>query len=311
MQLGELERMDLRSVWKNEAYDFTPWLAENIDRLGDSLGLELELVEQEKNVGDFALDLLARDLGSGRDVVIENQFSQTDHDHLGKLLTYAGGVDAGTVIWLAEKVRDEHRQALDWLNQRTDSETQFFAVVVEVLRIGESLPAIQFRPVVFPNEWQKTRRQTARRTVSKRGEAYREFFQGLIDRLREEHHFTGARAGQPQNWYSFASGKPSFTYGASFALGGRVRVEVYLDSGDADANKEMFDSLAAERDAIESEYEATLEWERLDEKRASRIAAYRSGSVDDDPDTLAEIADWMIDNLRRMKAVLGPRLSDL
>ena len=311
MQLGELERMDLRSVWKNEAYDFTPWLAENIDRLGDSLGLELELVEQEKNVGNFALDLLARDLGSGRDVVIENQFSQTDHDHLGKLLTYAGGVDAGTVIWLAEKVRDEHRQALDWLNQRTDSETQFFAVVVEVLRIGESLPALQFRPVVFPNEWQKTRRQTSRRTASKRGEAYREFFQGLIDRLREEHRFTGARIAQPQNWYSFASGNSSATYGASFALGGRARVDAYLDSGDADETKEMFGSLAAERDAIESEYGASLEWERLDEKRASRIAAYRPGSINDDPETLTEIADWMIDNLLRMKAVLGPRLSGL
>ena len=137
---SELKKVSLNEIWKHEASDFTPWLAENIQELGDALGMDLEIVDREAPVGDFSLDLLAQVEGSSRTVVIENQFKQTNHDHLGKLLTYAGGNDASVVIWVSEKIRDEHRQALEWLNQRTDTETQFFAVVVEILQIDDFKP---------------------------------------------------------------------------------------------------------------------------------------------------------------------------
>lgn len=306
---GELKPVDIRGLWPNEARDFTPWLVDNIERLGTALGMDLEVAGREVDVGDFALDLLAKDLGTGRHVVIENQFGATNHDHLGKLITYAAGIDATAIIWLTEAVRDEHRQALEWLNRRTDAEIHFFAVVVEVIRIDQSRPAVTFKPVVFPNEWQRVTRETAERQSSPRAEAYRRYFQILIDELRERHRFTGARVGQPQSWYLFPSGVQGANYGTSFAQGGRVRAELYIDQGDAERNKALFDSLLAQKGEIEREFQEALGWERLDDRRASRIAAYREGTIEQTEEKLAEIRSWAIDRLLRLKRILGPRLA--
>lgn len=148
--------------------------------------MDLEQTATEAPVGSFSCDLLARDLSNSRIVIIENQFGATDHDHLGKLLTYAAGLDASAIIWVAERIREEHRQALEWLNERIDEAVRFFAVIVEVLQIDESSPAVNFRPVVFPNEWQRATRQTAEHP-SERAASYQAFFQSLIDELRERH----------------------------------------------------------------------------------------------------------------------------
>ncbi len=276
-EFGELRPVDIRELWPNEAHHFTPWLAENIERLGDAVGMDLEIVAREADVGDFSLDLLAKDLGSSRNVVIENQFGATDHDHLGKLITYAAGVDAVAVIWLTETVREEHREAIEWLNRRTDADLHFFAVTVGAVRIDQSRPAFQFKLVASPNEWQRSARETADRQTSERGEAYRQYFQSLIDELRETHRFTGARTAQPQNWYSFPSGFQGLSYSTSFAKKGRVRAELYVDQGDTERNKFLFDSLQAHQGAIEQQFGEPLKWERLDDARASRIAIYREG----------------------------------
>ena len=308
-EFGVMKRVDPRSRWPDEARNFTPWLAENLDKLGTALGMELELVEVEARVGEFAVDILAKNLGTGTETVIENQFGATDHDHLGKIITYGAGFEAGTVVWIAESIREEHRQALDWLNQRTDTETQFFGIVIELLQVDESRPAFNFRPVVFPNEWKKTRRTRARSSVTPRGESYREFFQGVIDKLRDEHKFTSARVARPQSWYSFASGVSGIAYDTSFARGGRVRAEIYIDQGDQDANKALFDRLVGQKQEIEAEFGNELEWERLDDRRASRIAIYRSGTIADPTSDLQDYETWLIENVLRVKSVFGHRLT--
>ena len=162
------------------------------------------------------------------------------------------------------------------------------------------------------NEWRKRTAVTSREGgTTERGEKYRLFFQTLMDALREEHQFTRARKAQPQSWYSFSSGTRWFTYGASFAANGRARVELYIDSTDRERNKQAFDRLKEQREEFESELETTLEWERLENRRASRISVLRPGSIDDNQETLEEISRWMIDRLLAFRRVFGPRLPEL
>ena len=308
--LGTIEKVDLHEAWPKEASDFTPWLEEHISALGDALRMDLEFQSREAPVGPFSLDILARDVGRDRPVVIENQLTATDHDHLGKLLTYASGYDASVVVWLAQDIREEHRQALDWLNQRTGENTEFFGIVIELLKFDGSRPAVNFKLVAFPNDWTSTRIKDSAGQPSPRMEAYRSYFQRLIDDLREKHKFTGARKAQPQSWYAFSSGFSGITYGSSFAQGGQARVNLYIDH-EKEWNKNLFDELQHRKESLEPELQESLEWERLDNARASRIAVYRDGSIDDPIDSLEEIKDWSIDRLLSFKRVFGPMLADL
>lgn len=305
---GELKIVPLRNIWPNEASDFTPWLAANISALGKSLGLELEIIQREASVGDFSLDLLARDLGTTHTVIIENQLTQTDHDHLGKLLTYAAGFSASIVIWVSESIRDEHRQALEWLNQKTDSDTLFFGVVTEVIQIDDSKPAFNFKPVVFPNEWQKSKKSRSSNGTSSKGEKYRAYFQGLIDELRDSYKFTGARAGQPQNWYSFSSGISGITFGANFTKTNKARTELYIDLGDQSQNKYIFDWLQKQSEEISKEFGGDLEWEKLEDRTASRICVSRDGSIDYSDEELFGIRKWQIENLIKFKKIFTFRV---
>lgn len=307
--IGVIQAVDLREVWVKEAYDFTPWLAKNINLLSQTLGLDLELRAEEAAVGNFSLDLLAHDLGSDRVVIIENQLSVTDHDHLGKLLTYAAGYDAGVAVWIASSFREEHRQALDWMNQRTDTSTEFFGIVVEAWRIDCSRPACNLKIVSAPNSWQKSVGKKSAASSS-RGERYQQFFQRLLDELRGI-GFTKAKAAQPQNWYSFSSGMTGITYGTTFSMDSRVRAEVYIGRGDRDINKAIFDHLLGSRAEIEHEFGALLEWERLNDRTASRIAIYRSGSIDDENLDLEELVEWNISYLQTLRTVFGPRIQTL
>lgn len=309
---GTLNKVALRDIWPHEASDFTPWLADNVGELGKAIGMDIEMVEQEASVGDFSLDILAKDLGTAKTIIIENQLTQTDHNHLGKLLTYASGFNASIVIWISEAIREEHRQALDWLNQRTDDETSFFGVVVEVIRIDDSQPAFNFKLVVTPNEWQKNKKRQAQHgAITTKGERYKNYFQELIDELREVHRFTSAKAGQPQNWYSFSSGVTGISYGANFAQGGKARAEIYIDLGDQEKNKRIFDSLYAMHEKINPKFNETLIWERLENKRACRIAVYTDGSIDESDADLGNIKAWHVERLIQLKAVFGRHVSQV
>ena len=155
MALAKLKKVDLREEWKNEASDFTSWLAqdENLQLLSEEIGIDISLIQTEASVGKFSVDILAEEENTGRKVVIENQLEPTNHDHLGKIITYASGFDAEIVIWIVKDVRDEHKQAVDWLNDHTDDKINIFAIRMELWQIGDSPYAPKFYVVSKPNDW--------------------------------------------------------------------------------------------------------------------------------------------------------------
>ncbi len=186
-EIGRVEWLDIRAVWRNESADFTPWLLKNVDVLRDALGgLDLELERAEHPVGAFSLDLIGTDLTHGVPLIVENQIESSDHGHLGQLLTYTAGTDAGTIVWVTKGFRDEHRVALDWLNEHTGEGIRFFGLVVKAVRIGDSLPAPMLDVVVQPNDWQKTVRRVAMPPEAEETAAYRSFWEPLRERLLEE-----------------------------------------------------------------------------------------------------------------------------
>ena len=301
---GKLKKIPLSDMPLHEANDFTPWLASNIKQLSDALELKLEIMNREVPVGDFSLDLLAKDLGSSRTVIIENQFSKTNHDHLGKLLTYVVGKEASIGIWVSEEVRKEHRQVLEWLNKKTDMD--FFAVVVEVLKIDDSKLAFDFKPVVFPNGWQKPKRQGTSTNLSLKDEKYKAYFQDLTDELGKC-DWTISWSDWPQNRY-FSSGFKGIDYEARFTRQNRVSAGIYIQQGDKAKNKKLFDALEKQKEEIVSYFSETVEWDRGDGKKRSRIAVYRDGAIETPTNELEEIGEWHIENLLQIKKVFAPKI---
>ena len=268
--------------------------------------------EKEAAIGKYSLDILAADIGYEQRVVIENQLETSDHDHLGKLLTYAADSDECVrVIWVAREFEEEHKKALRWLNNRTHENTQFFGVGVELWRIDECRLAPHFALEVAPDGWSSKRPMPSSSVPSERMERYRSYFQGLIDVLREKHQFTAARKAQPQPLYLFAAGSREFKYWASFIDSQQVRIDLRIETGERERNLAILNTLEQTRSDIEDKFDHALFWDRMDGNRACRISMSRQGSIDDDAGTLLDIQEWMVKNLRKFKETLGPKLPNL
>ena len=314
-QLGRVERIeDLRSIWPNEAADFTPWLQQNIGLLSEALGLDIQLVEREVAVGDFSVDLLGEEPGSGRVVVIENQLERTNHDHLGKLLTYSAGKGGGVIVWVAKEIRPEHRNALDWLNNATQGNIDLFGVEVELLRIGDSAKAPNFKVVVAPKIEGAFPGEGSGRPTSERQERYQTFFQDLLALVKSKRPgITNRNKVGYAGWMTLPSGQAGFGFGLTFASGSKFMFELYNDMGIRELNKIAFDTILSEKEAIEEDLEVALSWQRLDNRRASRVAWYwdKPISIMDGPEKLEELKQWAVENYFSFWDALLPYLDNL
>ncbi len=310
--LSKLEALDPRSVWPHEAHDFTPWLLANADALGEVLGIDIELTANEHPVGGFALDLIGHDLTNDCVLIVENQLTTTDHGHLGQILTYAAGTEGETVVWMATDFREEHRQALDWLNALAEGRARFFGIEIGAVRIGDSLPAPLFKLRAQPNDWAaqvSVAAKGATQAATGKGTYYVKFWERFLERVHSEHPtWTNARKAGPQNWFTMPcpfKGGPSYSVG--FAAGGKLRTELYVDyEQGGDAVQALFRFLSDRKEEIEGIYGTGLAWEDLPGRRASRIADYGEGDVPN-VDEHDVYIDWFFNSLGRLRAALdGP-----
>lgn len=290
--VGKLQQVTLREVWAHEALDFTQWLAkpENLEQLGEALGIELYEAETEVSVGRFFVDILATD-DSGRKVVIENQLAATDHDHLGKVITYAAGLGAEVIVWIAETAKEEHQQAVEWLNENTTSDVHVFLVQLEAWRIGESLPAPRFNPISKPNDWAKEVRTAASASkVSEVSLLQREFYENVREYGRAHAaHIKRWQTPATQHWYNVSIGTSRAGLSLTTnSLEKRVAVEVHIPN-----DKALFSYLLGQREAIESQLGLTLDWRELPDKKAARIIIEHPGDSSH-PEQQQELVQWMV-----------------
>jgi hypothetical protein len=309
MKLGKLKNVDLREYWRHEALNFTKWLAEpgNLEELGDEIGLDIKLVQTEAGVGRFSADIVAQEENTGKKIVIENQLEATDHCHLGQILTYAAGIEAEYVVWIVKDVRDEHKQAVDWLNEHTDENLNFFLVRIELWKIGESDPAPKFVIISRPNDWTKSIRRTPidPTDLTDTRLLQLEFWQQLRDYATIHRPDLKLRTPRAQHWYDISIGRSDCHVALTMlASEDQIGCELYIPNA-----KDLFKTLYSNKEAIEKELGlGALSWQELPEKKASRIRLIRQFDVSSQKRD--EAFSWIVDAAVKFKQVFSKAWSN-
>lgn len=302
VKIGKLTEVDVRDLWKHEQYDFSNWLAkeENIKLLDDEIGLTLMDINKEVYIGSYRCDLVAKDETTGQIVIIENQLEATNHDHLGKIITYAAGLDAKTIIWIVKEAREEHKAAIEWLNNNSSEEIGFFLIELHAYKINDSLPAPMFKVVEKPNNFTKTSKQNysdkeLNRSQNERLIFWEEFNTVIVAKGKP----FSVRKPTTDHWYDVAIG----TSEAHLAINlvnkeNKIVLELYILD-----NKNLFDHIYEDKEKIENTLQMSFSWERLDGKKASRIKHDVLGLDFSDHSNYPQLMDECIEKILKMRDV--------
>lgn len=291
MNIGKFQKVKLREIWKHEALDFTNWLAldENLELLSEVLGINIINAQTEVGVGKFAVDVLAED-ENGKKVIIENQLEVTNHDHLGKIITYAAGLQAETIIWVVSKAREEHEQAVNWLNENTTEDANFFLVEIEAWKIDDSAPAPRFNIVAKPNDWAKIVRQSGTANKVTDLKLKQQEFWNKLREYGEEHskYVSSWQKALPQHWLNITIGTSRAHLAATVnTRKNQVGMDLYISD-----DKDLYYLLEKNKDKIEQELGEKLIWSELPDKKASLIGIAKSGDFRDEAQE-AELIEWI------------------
>lgn len=294
MQLGKLKEVNIRKVWNHEQYDFSTWLSqeENIKELGDILGLSLVDIETEKFVGSYRCDILCKDEFTDKVVLIENQLEPTNHDHLGKIITYSSGLDASVIVWIVESARDEHASAIEWLNKHTDETVSFFLIEVHAYQIGNSIPAPQFKIIEQPNDFAKNIKAiTKGAVITENMSKILEFWTLFNDVIDKRQKPFNKRKPSTDHWYSVAIGSSRCLISIELVnRENKIRISLSIPN-----DKALYDELYKNKEEIEKICSYKLNWYRLDNKKASYVSTYIDGLNFDNQSNYQELMNKIID----------------
>jgi len=302
MELSKLKKIDLRTVWKNEPNDFSKWLSqeENLSLLGDEIEIDISLIKTEANVGRFNVDILAEEENTGRKIIIENQLEYTDHDHLGKLITYASGYDAEIIIWIVKDVREEHEKAVDWLNEHTDDEVNFFIIKIELWQIGDSLIAPKFQVISKPNEWAKVIKGRGGASYTDTQMMQLEFWTKFKEYAIENEASFRLRKALPRQYYDisfgFSMGHIALFIGTQEKI---IRCELYIPD-----SKETFRQFYENKEKIEAELKEKLEWREIPDKKASRIRSSKDVDISNE-ENWEDCFIWLMEETEKFQTVFS------
>lgn len=305
--LSKLKKVDLRDVWGHEALDFTNWIAqqENLDALSDEIGVDIKWIKTEANVGKYNVDILAEEEATGRKIIIENQLEDTNHDHLGKIITYASGYDAEIIIWIVRNVRDEHQKAIEWLNEHTDEKISFFLIKIEIWQIDGSNPAPKFEIIVSPNEWAKAiKASPSNGELTDTKLQQLEFWNKFKNSVRKKDTRIRLQTPRPQHWYTVSMG--SSDAHVALTINSRENLmgcEVYINR-----NKELFNFLRERKNEIEKEIGETIEW--VDAAVASRIKIKKEVSGVFDQVEAEKYFVWLYEKTILFQKIFGKYFKD-
>ncbi|OJU88187.1 hypothetical protein BGO17_04430 [Candidatus Saccharibacteria bacterium 49-20] len=305
MNLGTLQQVPLREIWKHEEYDFSSWLSlpENLALLSETIGIEIIEPQTERVVGSFSADIIAEEDGTGRKILIENQLEASNHDHLGKLFTYGSGLDSEIIIWIVKTARQEHEQAINWLNEHTDEKINIFLIEIEAWRIGDSAPAPRFNVIAKPNDWAKLVKQAGERTLSDYKLLQQKFWEHLND--LDDKATLGNRKARPRHWHDVSIGSSKAHLSLTInKTNETITCDLYIPHDD---DKKIFDRLRAQQADIEAAIGLPLEWMRLEGKRATRIRTSIPGSIEGTTDW-DEQALWLINTAAVFRKVFSRRI---
>ena len=313
--LKELTPVELSEVWETEPQHFTPWLAkeENLTLLGKTLGMELELEAQEINVGGFRADLLCKNTVDDSWVLIENQLETTDHRHFGQILTYAAGLDASTVIWIAKTFRQEHCAMLDWQNRITDERYRFFGIEMKVWQIEDSARATQFVVVASPNDWvsgvNRNTINAANRELSETRQQLKRYWTSLRDYIDDNGKPINFGTPGTRSFHQFGIGKEGFKLMAWLLRSTRrIGIRFVMQGNNAEAH---FRLLEEHKEEIHIEYGETLEWNELEDYQSCRISLYKENADPIDENNWPNHSEWFTTHLERFNRVFQPRIMAL
>jgi len=306
--VSRLTPVPLRDLWRHEALDFTAWLADNLDFIAEAIGVQLTLIKRESAAGAFWVDILAED-EEGSSVVIENQLEATDHDHLGKLITYLSNFNARAAVWITSDPRPEHQQAIRWLNEALPVDTAFYLLKLEAFRIDDSAAAPLFTIVAGPSA---RARQIGheKKELAERHVLRLQFWEQLLTRSNQQTSLHNRISPGKDNWISAGAGRSGLAFNYVILMD-RARVEFYIDTDSAERNFSYFDALYALKEQIEATFGELLDWQRLSSKRACRIASHIEAGGLSDLEQWPEIQEAMVDAMARLHKAIQPMISRL